>query len=152
LLDLPPGTGDIAISLAQLIPASEILVVTTPQIAAAEVAERAGRIAHQMKQQILGVVENMSDTSCPHCGEPIAIFGTGGGKETAARLSALVGADVPLLTQIPFDNALRAGGDEGRPISLADPDSATATAFATLLNKLMIRSKSIVGIPLTLHT
>lgn len=152
LLDLPPGTGDIAISLAQLIPASEILVVTTPQIAAAEVAERAGRIAHQMKQQILGVVENMSDTSCPHCGEPIAIFGTGGGKETAARLSALVGADVPLLTQIPFDNALRAGGDEGRPISLADPDSATATAFATLLNRLMIRSKSIVGIPLTLHT
>ena len=152
LLDLPPGTGDIAISLAQLIPASEILVVTTPQIAAAEVAERAGRIAHQMKQQILGVVENMSDTSCPHCSEPIAIFGTGGGKETAARLSALVGADVPLLAQIPFDNAIRAGGDQGQPICVVDPGSVPATVFGTLLDKLIIRPKSIVGIPLTLHT
>ena len=87
LIDLPPGTGDIAISLGQLIPASEILVVTTPQVAAAEVAERAGRVAHQIKQHILGVVENMSDTPCPNCGESISLFGTGGGVETAKRLS-----------------------------------------------------------------
>ncbi|MEI6405927.1 MAG: Mrp/NBP35 family ATP-binding protein [Actinomycetes bacterium] len=152
LLDLPPGTGDIAISLGQLIPSSEILVITTPQIAAAEVAERAGRIAHQMKQHILGVVENMSDISCPACGERISIFGSGGGAETSARLSALVGADVPLLVQIPFDSQLREGGDGGEPIVRSTPDSPAAQAFAQLLDKLLIRSKSIVGVPLPLHT
>ena len=152
LLDLPPGTGDIAISLGQLIPASEILVVTTPQLAAAEVAERAGRIAHQMKQHILGVVENMSDISCPKCGELISIFGTGGGEETAKRLSALVGSEISVLAKIPFENALREGGDEGNPISLANPESPAAQAFSQLLDNLMIRPKSLVGIPLTLHT
>ena len=101
-LDLPPGTGDIAISLGQLIPASEILVVTTPQIAAAEVAERAGRIAHQLKQQIIGVVENMGDMSCPKCGEKTSLFGKGGGVESTKRLSNLIGADVPLIASIPF--------------------------------------------------
>ena len=151
LLDLPPGTGDIAISLGQLIPASEILVVTTPQIAAAEVAERAGRIAHQMKQQILGVVENMSDTPCPHCGESISLFGTGGGAETSSRLSALVGADVPLLAAIPFTPALREGGDEGRPIVVEDPNSPASQAFFTLIDKLMLRPKSLVGVPLNIH-
>lgn len=152
LLDLPPGTGDIAISLAQLIPASELLVVTTPQVAAAEVSERAGRIAHQMKQHILGVVENMSDTVCPHCGEPISIFGTGGGEETARRLSMLVGHDIPLLAKVPFDAALRTGGDEGHPISLAHPESPASRAFAEIVEKLLIRPKSLVGVPLTLHT
>ena len=82
LLDLPPGTGDIAISLGQLIPTSEIIVVTTPQIAAAEVAERAGRIAHQIKQPVIGVIENMSDTECSKCGEKLSVFGSGGGEET----------------------------------------------------------------------
>ena len=86
-IDLPPGTGDLAISLGQFIPASELIVVTTPQIAAAEVAERSGRIAHQLKQQIIGVIENMSAFPCPKCGEPIELFGSGGGSETAARLS-----------------------------------------------------------------
>lgn len=152
LLDLPPGTGDIAISLGQLIPGSEILVVTTPQVAAAEVAERAGRVAHQLKQHILGVVENMSDSTCPSCGEPISIFGAGGGEATADRLSALVGANVPLLAKIPFDVALRTGGDQGLPIALAAPDSPAAQGFVQLLEKLLIRPKSIVGIPLTLHT
>jgi ATP-binding protein involved in chromosome partitioning len=152
LLDLPPGTGDIAISLGQLIPASEIVVVTTPQVAAAEVAERAGRIAHQMKQHILGVIENMSDTPCPHCGESISIFGSGGGEETSIRLSALVGAPVPLLVKIPFASALREGGDNGLPIVLGAPDSPAAAAFNQLLDKLLVRPKSIVGVPLTLHT
>jgi ATP-binding protein involved in chromosome partitioning len=152
LLDLPPGTGDIAISLGQLIPASEILVVTTPQLAAAEVAERAGRIAHQMKQQILGVVENMSDAPCPHCGDAISLFGSGGGQEAANRLSTLVGSDVPLLASIPFSPELREGGDSGDPIVISDKNSPASRAFDTLVDKLMVRSKSLVGTPLTLHT
>ena len=152
LLDLPPGTGDIAISLGQLIPASEILVVTTPQVAAAEVAERAGRIAHQLKQHILGVVENMSDTPCPNCGAGIALFGTGGGEETAKRLSTLVGADIALLGKVPFDAALRQGGDDGRPIVLEKPDSLASRAIESLLDRFLVRQKSLLGVPLTLHT
>lgn len=152
LLDLPPGTGDIAISLGQLLPASEILVVTTPQVAAAEVAERAGRIAHQLKQHILGVVENMSDIACPKCGEPISIFGSGGGDETAARLSTLVGSDINLLAKIPFDGELREGGDNGEPITLAKPDAPASKAIDELLAKLLQRPRSLVGVPLTLHT
>ena len=150
LLDLPPGTGDVAISLGQLIPASEIIVVTTPQIAAAEVAERAGRIAHQLKQHIIGVIENMSDSKCSKCGEPIAIFGTGGGIETSKRLSSLVGADVPLLGAIPFDTSLREGGDAGTPLVIGDPTSPASEAFYALIEKLMVRSKSLVGVRLGL--
>ena len=146
LLDLPPGTGDIAISLGQLIPTSEIVVVTTPQIAAAEVAERAGRIAHQMKQPVLGVIENMSDTSCGKCGEAISIFGTGGGEETARRLSELVGADVPLLAKVPFDTQVREGGDIGDPAVLTS--QKILNAFNQILDKIIIRSRSLVGVRL----
>jgi len=152
LLDLPPGTGDIAISLGQLIPASEILVVTTPQVAAAEIAERAGRIAHQLKQHIVGVVENMSDIECPHCGEAISLFGSGGGLETAKRLSTLVGADVPMLAAVPFDPALRIGGDDGLPIVLSKPESHSAVAIYSVVDQLMKQRKSLVGVPLSLHT
>jgi len=95
-IDLPPGTGDLAISLGQLVPSSEILVVTTPQIAAAEVAERAGRIAHQIHQRVIGVIENMSAYPCAKCGELTSLFGEGGGEETSKRLSQLIGGDVPL--------------------------------------------------------
>ena len=146
LLDLPPGTGDIAISLAQLIPTSEIVVVTTPQVAAAEVAERAGRIAHQMKQPVLGVIENMSDTTCGKCGEAISIFGNGGGEETARRLSELVGADVPLLAKVPFESQVREGGDEGNPAVLTN--EKVLTAFNQILDKIIIRPKSLVGVRL----
>ena len=152
LLDLPPGTGDIAISLGQLIPRSEVLVVTTPQVAAAEVAERAGRIAFQMKQRIVGVIENMSESPCPNCGEPIALFGFGGGTETARRLSALVGSEVPLLAKIPFDSALRDGGDHGKPAYLNDSDSRLPKIFDELLASLLVRPHSLVGVPLSLHT
>jgi len=152
LLDLPPGTGDIAISLGQLIPRSEILVVTTPQIAAAEVAERAGRIAFQMKQRIIGVVENMSASPCPHCGEPIALFGRGGGAETAKRLSALVGTEVPLLAELPFDIQLRDGGDSGLPAYLGSGEGVIKKIFDELLNSLMATRPSLVGVPLSLHT
>jgi ATP-binding protein involved in chromosome partitioning len=150
LLDLPPGTGDIAISLGQLLPASEIVVVTTPQVAAAEVSERAGRIAHQLKQHIIGVIENMSDTSCSKCGELIAIFGTGGGLETAKQLSSLVGADVALIGQIPFAPALREGGDMGQPIVISDPTCPASEAFAAIVEKITLRPKSLVGVRLSI--
>jgi len=128
------------------------LVVTTPQIAAAEVAERAGRIAFQMKQRIIGVVENMSESPCPHCGEPIALFGSGGGAETSKRLSSLVNYDVPLLAKIPFDSQLRDGGDQGAPAYLSATAGFTKNSFDELLNALLVRPHSLVGVPLSLHT
>ena len=148
LIDLPPGTGDLAISLGQLIPNSEIVVVTTPQIAAAEVAERAGRIAHQINQRVIGVIENMSEYGCPTCGEKIALFGSGGGEETSKRLSALVGVDVPLLGKIAFNPELRTGGDDGVPLVQAAPESDSAQAILGIAEILVKRSKSLVGVRL----
>jgi ATP-binding protein involved in chromosome partitioning len=146
---LPPGTGDIAISLGQLIPGSEIIVVTTPQIAAAEVAERAGRIAHQIKQPVLGVIENMSDSACTKCGEKISIFGSGGGEETSRRLSELVGANVPLLAKVPFNSELREGGDAGTPIVLSDQNAMLI--FEGILDKIIVRPKSLLGVRLNIN-
>lgn len=148
LIDLPPGTGDLAISLGQLIPNSEIVVVTTPQIAAAEVAERAGRIAHQIHQRVIGVIENMSEYGCPTCGEKIALFGAGGGEETSKRLSALVGIDVPLLGKIAFNPELRTGGDDGVPLVQATPESESAQTILAIAEILLKRSKSLVGVRL----
>lgn len=150
LLDLPPGTGDIAISLGQLIPTSEIIVVTTPQVAAAEIAERAGRIAHQIKQPVIGVIENMSESIDPVSGKKISIFGSGGGEETAKRLSKLIGVDVPLLAKIPFDPILREGGDEGNPIALTD--KKFTAIFNEILDQIIIRPKSLVGVRLNIDT
>ena len=150
LLDLPPGTGDIAISLGQLIPGSEIIVVTTPQIAAAEVAERAGRIAHQIKQPVIGVIENMSETISATTGEKNSIFGSGGGEETARRLSELVGADVPLLAKVPFDTNIREGGDAGNPIVLSD--QKIMDIFDAILDRIIVRTKSLVGVRLNVNT
>ena len=151
-LDLPPGTGDLAISLGQLIPASELIVVTTPQVAAAEVAERSGRIAHQMKQQIIGVIENMSAFPCPKCGEPIELFGSGGGQETANRLSQLVGASVPLLGEVPFSQMLRNGGDGGSPVVISSPNDPAAKAIIDIAMQLTQRKRSLLGVPLKLNT
>ena len=151
-IDLPPGTGDLAISLGQFIPASELIVVTTPQIAAAEVAERSGRIAHQLKQQIIGVIENMSAFPCPKCGEPIELFGSGGGADTAARLSQLIGAEVPLLGAIPFSHELRSGGDGGIPVMVAHDSDPAAQAIDAIADEIAKRKKSIVGVPLKLNT
>ena len=144
--------GDLAISLGQLVPTSEIVVVTTPQVAAAEVAERAGRIAHQIKQHVIGVIENMSDFACPHCGEAISLFGTGGGEETAKRMSQLVGIDVPLLGKVPFTTALRGGGDAGIPIVIAEPESLAAKAIDAIVSSIVVRPKSLVGVRLGLAT
>ena len=152
LIDLPPGTGDLAISLGQLIPASEILVVTTPQVAAAEVAERAGRIAHQIKQHLVGVIENMSDFPCPNCDDMISLFGSGGGEETAKRLSELAGIDVPLLGKVPFSPDLRTGGDNGAPVVVAFPESAAAKSVNAIVDQLVVRKKSLLGVRLGLST
>lgn len=151
LLDLPPGTGDIAISLGQLIPTSEIIIVTTPQIAAAEVAERAGRIAHQLKQQISGVVENMSPY-ISETGEEIALFGSGGGQETVERLSRLVGADIPLLAQIPFQIDIRQSGDNGTSIFELDEENPAVRAFFSIADALAVRKRSLLGVRLGLST
>jgi ATP-binding protein involved in chromosome partitioning len=149
LLDLPPGTGDIAISVAQLIPGAEILVVTTPQLAAAEVAERAGSIALQTRQRIVGVVENMSGLTLPD-GSTLQVFGEGGGQQVAERLSRAVGADVPLLGQIPLDPALVAAGDSGVPIVLSAPDSPVGKELRGVADRLSSRRRGLAGVSLGL--
>lgn len=145
LLDLPPGTGDIAISVAQLIPSAEILVVTTPQLAAREVAQRAGTIALQTHQQIVGVVENMAGLPCPHCGEMVEVFGSGGGAAVAEGLSQVTGTTVPLLASVPIDLRLREGGDDGRPLVLDDPDSPAGKELLGVADRLSARSRGLVG-------
>jgi ATP-binding protein involved in chromosome partitioning len=144
LLDLPPGTGDIAISVAQLIPGAEILVVTTPQKAAAEVAERAGSIALQTHQRIVGVIENMSWLELPD-GSRQEIFGSGGGRAVSESLTRAVGADVPLLGQIPIDTNLRECSDQGTPVVLRDPDSPAAVALRGIARGLGTRSRGLAG-------
>jgi ATP-binding protein involved in chromosome partitioning len=144
LMDLPPGTGDVAISVAQLVPNAEILVVTTPQLAAAEVAERAGSIASQTHQQVVGVIENMSWLDLPD-GSRMEVFGSGGGQAVSDALTRTLGARVPLLGQIPLDTRLREAGDAGAPIVLAQPDSAAAQALATIAEGLATRSRGLSG-------
>jgi ATP-binding protein involved in chromosome partitioning len=144
LMDLPPGTGDIAISVAQLVPSAELLVVTTPQLAAREVAERAGSIALQTHQQIVGVVENMSWLELPD-GTRMDVFGTGGGAAVAESLSKTTGTKVPLLGQIPLDTSVREGGDAGEPIVLSAPDSPAGAALRAIADKLAARQGSLVG-------
>lgn len=152
LLDLPPGTGDVAMSLGQKLPNADVLVVTTPQQAASEVAERAGTMAGIMQQQVMGVVENMSwlETTCPHCGQShrVELFGSGGGEAAARALSARLGTDVPLLGQIPLDVDLRAGGDEGDPIVLAHPDSPAAKALTELAGTIDSTPRGLAGMHL----
>jgi ATP-binding protein involved in chromosome partitioning len=150
LLDLPPGTGDIAISTAQLLPGAEVIVVTTPQVAAHEVAERAGAIAPQTRQRLAGVIENMAGFACPHCGELVDVFGSGGGQAVAESLTKLVGAPVPLLGSVPIDPRVREGGDTGTPIVVAAPDSAAAQAFDAIAADLAGKTRGLAGRPLTL--
>ncbi|WP_026534388.1 Mrp/NBP35 family ATP-binding protein [Arthrobacter sp. H14] len=147
LLDLPPGTGDVAISVAQLLPGSEILVVTTPQSAAADVAERAGAIALQTGQKVAGVIENMSHLVLPD-GTSMEVFGSGGGRNLASRLSSTMQTEVPLLGSIPLDVALREGGDEGSPIVL-DPDSSPAAReLSRIAGQIGHRPRGLSGMKL----
>src|SRR5690554_6485020 len=147
LLDLPPGTGDIAISLAQLIPTSQLVVVTTPQAAAAEVAERSGAVALQTRQHLVGVVENMSWLVQPD-GSRLELFGAGGGERVAAGLSKASGTDVPVLGQVPLDVALREGGDVGTPVVLSEPDSPAASALRDIARGLARRERGLAGMSL----
>jgi ATP-binding protein involved in chromosome partitioning len=154
-LDLPPGTGDIAISLGQHLPNAEVVVVTTPQEAATEVAERAGTMASMMHQRVVGVVENMSYLPCPHCAENgtehrLEVFGSGGGARVAKTLSARFGYDVPVLGEVPLDVELREGGDTGRPVVTANPSSPVAAELTKVASTLSGRGRGLAGLQLGL--
>jgi ATP-binding protein involved in chromosome partitioning len=143
LADLPPGTGDVSISLASFLPGAQMLVVTTPQEAARKVAERAGKMAERTNLRPIGVVENMSFYICPHCGDREDIFGAGGGLEAAETLS------VPLLAQVPLVPAVRAGGDGGIPIVISHPESPASVALIEAARRIGRSSRSRVGKPLS---
>ncbi|MBX3092904.1 MAG: P-loop NTPase, partial [Cryobacterium sp.] len=130
LLDLPPGTGDVAISVGQLLPQSHVIVITTPQSAAADVAERSAIVARQTGQRVIGVIENMSGLVLPD-GTALELFGTGGGADVAARLTTPE-QPVPLLASIPLSLALREGGDSGRPLVLSHPEDPAAAAILSV--------------------
>ncbi|WP_262364455.1 Mrp/NBP35 family ATP-binding protein [Arthrobacter echini] len=146
-LDLPPGTGDIAISVAQLLPSSELLVVTTPQSAAASVAERAGAMAAQTGQGVAGVIENMSWLELPDGGR-LELFGAGGGALLATRLSGTLSTEVPLLGSIPLDQSLREGGDEGLPLVLGTEASAAKDELIRIAALLAGRPRGLEGLKL----
>jgi ATP-binding protein involved in chromosome partitioning len=147
LLDLPPGTGDIAISVGQRLTSAEVIVVTTPQEAAAEVAERAGTMAQMVHQRVAGVIENMSFLPCPHCGPEhrIEVFGSGGGARVAATLSKRLGYDIPLLGEVPLDERLRSGGDIGQPLALANPETPAAQVLGQIAQRLGGRPRGLLG-------
>jgi ATP-binding protein involved in chromosome partitioning len=150
LIDMPPGTGDIALSLARLVPSAELVVVTTPQVAAAEVAQRAGTLVTQTHQRVIGVIENMAYLNCPHCGEPMDVFGSGGGDSVAAALTKLTGADVPLLGQVPLDVRLREGGDAGLPLVLSDPSAVASQELTRIAQSLVRQGRGLAGRMLSL--
>jgi ATP-binding protein involved in chromosome partitioning len=147
LVDLPPGTGDVSLSLASFLPGSSMLVVTTPQDAARKVAERAGRMAQHpnVRMKVVGVIENMAGFACPHCGEITDVFGRGGGEETAKAL------DAQFLGSVPMQVSLREGSDSGTPIVVQDPDSPAGSAFREIATQIARKSKTRVGkaLPLT---
>lgn len=137
-LDLPPGTGDIALSVGQLLPHAEVLVITTPQPAAAEVAWRSAEVARQTGQKVLGVVENMASTVLPD-GSVLDVFGHGGGEATATRLQ------VPLLGSVPLSSSLRQAGDAGVPLVISDPHDEAATVVSAIASAITQRSESLAG-------
>ncbi|GAB3613868.1 P-loop NTPase [Humibacter ginsengisoli] len=144
LLDLPPGTGDVAISVGQLLPGADVIVVTTPQPAAADVAVRSGVVARQTGQNVFGVIENMAGLPQPD-GTVLELFGSGGGAEAAARLSEATEHEVPLLASVPLSVALRRGGDAGEPIVIGDPADPAAVAIATVADRIASRPRGLAG-------
>ncbi len=143
LLDLPPGTGDVAISIGQLLPQAEVIVVTTPQAAAADVAERSALVARQTGQRVIGVIENMAGLAQPD-GSVVHVFGEGGGADAAARLSTPE-EPVVLLASIPLSIALREGGDAGEPIVLSHPSDPAAGAILAVADQLAVRARGLAG-------
>jgi ATP-binding protein involved in chromosome partitioning len=143
LCDLPPGTGDVSISLASFIPGASMVVVTTPQEAAHTVAQRAGKMAERTNLRPIGVIENMSWFVCPHCGERELLFGEGGGQLVADTIG------VPLMAQVPLVPALRVGADTGVPIVLSDPSSPAAVALREAADAVRRAASTKIGKPLT---
>ena len=154
LVDLPPGTGDVAMSLGTKLPNAEVIVVTTPQQAAAEVAERAGTMASMVDQKVIGVIENMAylESTCPHCAEThrVDLFGTGGGARVSEALTLRLGYDVPLLAEVPIDPAMSASGDEGVPLVRTHADNPAAHALTGLAERLATRRRGLAGRKLNL--
>lgn len=154
LVDLPPGTGDVALSLGQKLPNAEVIVVTTPQQASAEVAERAGTMASMFDQRVIGVVENMAylNVTCPHCDQThrVDVFGSGGGVAVASTLTERLGYDVPLLAEVPMDPAMASSGDEGLPLVALDADRPAAAVLAGLAERLAGRKRNLAGLKLGL--
>lgn len=154
LIDMPPGTGDIAMSLGNKVPNSEVIVVTTPQTAAVGVAERAGTMAGMLEQKVIGVIENMSyyEATCPHCDKThkVDLFGSGGGQELSEVLSDRLGYDVPLLAQIPLDQTLRTHGDDGMPVVVSDVEQPSAKAINALAKEIAAKKRDLLGMKLGL--
>ena len=154
LVDLPPGTGDVAMSLGSKLPNAEVIVVTTPQQAAAEVAERAGTMASMVDQRVVGVIENMAslESTCPHCEQThrLDLFGSGGGSRVAEALTLRLGYDVPLLAEVPLDPAMSASGDAGVPLVQTHADNPAAAALAGLAERLASRKRGLAGRKLNL--
>ena len=136
LIDLPPGTGDVTMTLSSLLPQARFLIVTTPQPAAQKVAKRAAEAAANYDLEVVGIVENMSGFTAPN-GERFAIFGEGGGRELADEL------DVPLLGSVPLQEELRLGADEGRPLVVEDPDSPAAQAIRHVARGLIAATPQV---------
>lgn len=131
VVDMPPGTGDAQLSLVQTVNVDGAVLVTTPQEVSTGDVRRAVRMFERVNTRILGIVENMAGMSCPHCGEPIDVFGEGGGERLADSL------DLPFLGRIPLDPAVRIAGDEGRPTALVAPDAPAGRAFAAIADAVM---------------
>ncbi|MFZ1285165.1 MAG: Mrp/NBP35 family ATP-binding protein [Propionicimonas sp.] len=152
LVDLPPGTGDVALSLGQKLPNAEVIVVTTPQQASAEVAERAGTMASMFDQRVIGVVENMAylNVSCPHCAQThrVDVFGSGGGQAVASTLTERLGYEVPLLAEVPMDPAMATSGDVGVPLVATDAARPAAAVLDGLADRLASRKRSLAGLKL----
>mgnify|MGYP006276895047 FL=1 len=148
LFDMPPGTGDVPMSVARLLPQAELIVVTTPQIAAADVAIRSGMLAPAFEQKVFGVIENMSGFACPGCGETMELFGSGGGETVAKTLSESLEYEVPLLAKIGFDSRLREGGDSGAPLVVDHPDAPASLQFMQLAQKLVNRPRTLSDLKL----
>jgi ATP-binding protein involved in chromosome partitioning len=155
VIDLPPGTGDIQIGLGQKLPNAEVIVVTTPQAAAIEIAERAGTMADMLHQRVIGVIENLSylDTECPHCHQThrVDLFGQGGGAEVAASLSQRLGYEVPLLAEVPIEPAARTAGDEGVPFVLASPPTRAGSVIGGVAERLAAKKRNLAGLQLGLQ-
>ena len=148
LVDLPPGTGDVAISLGQLLPTAKTIVVTIPQLSASEVAERSGAVGLQTGQEVFGVIENMSFLE--QDGKIIELFGKGGGELVASSLSKLSGTEVQLIGQVPISVALREGSDTGKPLCAEDSKDAAAIEIHKIASLIAKQGRLLAGRKLNL--